>query len=66
MYVHFLKVDNLREDATSRDFASLKWFGSLFHKNAPLNSVVFNPYIYVLHLLSSSRCVFLKWYGFFA
>ena len=25
-----------------RDFASLKWFGSLFHKSAPLNSVVFN------------------------
>ena len=25
------------------DFASLKCFGSLFHKSAPLNTVVFSP-----------------------
>ena len=43
-----------------RDFASLKWFDSLFHKSSPLNSVVFSRYIFVLHLLSSSSCIFLK------
>ena len=43
-----------------RDFANLKLFGSLFHRSAPLNSVVFNAYVFVLHWFSSSSCVFLQ------
>ena len=41
-------------------FTSVKWFDILFHKSIPLNSVVFNPYMFVLELVTSSSCVFLK------
>ena len=45
-----------------RVFVSLKWFGSFFHKNAPLNIAVFH---FVLYLLSLSSCVFSNLCGLF-
>ena len=43
-------------------FVSLKWFGSFFHKSAPLNIAVFH---FVLYLLSLSSCVFSNLCGLF-
>ena len=68
-YVHFLKVDNLRADTTStwppcpflnfifemyKGFCFLKMIWQFIPQSAPLNSVVFNSYVFVLHLLSLS------------
>ena len=47
-----------------RDFTSLKWFGSLFHGSAPLNSVVFKPTFLFCTCLVQVVTYFLSYMGY--